>query len=241
MTSLTSVVCSLPPHADPQRAVKDTESAEKTREDCADWLLPNRDLSLERRTTRIPQTRVCGKIGRWRDHEKKTSPSTGDFLGEVDFVWCPEGLREADAHLLFGRSPGGGSSRLAAGGGRCVPLAGDEGCEPGRARPVRGVMLRDAADIGPTGPGYGCRSCRPTPYQPCRGRLVRDRLHGVRARCRSWPTRLRRDARVLAWCCGPAGAGCRCRFIFMSRLVFPDDPGPAGLTAHEGPLPLRGG
>ena len=24
----------------------------------------------------------------------------GDFLGEVDFVWCPEGLREAEAGLL---------------------------------------------------------------------------------------------------------------------------------------------
>ncbi len=24
----------------------------------------------------------------------------GDFLGDVDFRWCPEGLREADAHLL---------------------------------------------------------------------------------------------------------------------------------------------
>lgn len=24
----------------------------------------------------------------------------GDFLGETDFVWCPEGLREADAQLL---------------------------------------------------------------------------------------------------------------------------------------------
>jgi SAM-dependent methyltransferase len=24
----------------------------------------------------------------------------GGFLGDVDFVWCPEGLREADAHLL---------------------------------------------------------------------------------------------------------------------------------------------
>jgi SAM-dependent methyltransferase len=24
----------------------------------------------------------------------------GEFLGAVDFVWCPEGLREADAHLL---------------------------------------------------------------------------------------------------------------------------------------------
>ncbi|TBL26743.1 SAM-dependent methyltransferase, partial [Verrucosispora sp. SN26_14.1] len=24
----------------------------------------------------------------------------GAFLGDVDFVWCPEGLREADARLL---------------------------------------------------------------------------------------------------------------------------------------------
>ncbi|GAA3268169.1 class I SAM-dependent methyltransferase [Dactylosporangium vinaceum] len=24
----------------------------------------------------------------------------GSFLGDADFVWCPEGLREADAHLL---------------------------------------------------------------------------------------------------------------------------------------------
>src|SRR5581483_4837061 len=24
----------------------------------------------------------------------------GEFLGDADFVWCPEGLREADAHLL---------------------------------------------------------------------------------------------------------------------------------------------
>ena len=24
----------------------------------------------------------------------------GDDLGDVDFLWCPEGLREADAHLL---------------------------------------------------------------------------------------------------------------------------------------------
>ena len=24
----------------------------------------------------------------------------GAFLGDNDFVWCPEGLREADAHLL---------------------------------------------------------------------------------------------------------------------------------------------
>ena len=28
------------------------------------------------------------------------SQQNGEFLGDVDFVWCPEGLREADARLL---------------------------------------------------------------------------------------------------------------------------------------------
>jgi hypothetical protein len=47
----------------------------------------------------------------------------GAFLGDVDFVWCPEGLREADAHLLgdvrerrvleLGAGAAAGSARVA--------------------------------------------------------------------------------------------------------------------------------
>jgi SAM-dependent methyltransferase len=37
----------------------------------------------------------------WWDSDADTYQAEhGDFLGEIDFVWCPEGLREADAHLL---------------------------------------------------------------------------------------------------------------------------------------------
>lgn len=37
----------------------------------------------------------------WWDGDADTYQNEhGDFLGEVDFLWCPEGLREADAHLL---------------------------------------------------------------------------------------------------------------------------------------------
>jgi SAM-dependent methyltransferase len=37
----------------------------------------------------------------WWDGEADTYQAEhGDFLGDVDFVWCPEGLREADAGLL---------------------------------------------------------------------------------------------------------------------------------------------
>ncbi len=38
---------------------------------------------------------------RWWDADADAYQAAhGDFLGDVDFVWCPEGLREADAHLL---------------------------------------------------------------------------------------------------------------------------------------------
>lgn len=38
--------------------------------------------------------------GWWDGDADNYQDEHGDFLGETDFVWCPEGLREADAHLL---------------------------------------------------------------------------------------------------------------------------------------------
>ncbi len=38
---------------------------------------------------------------RWWDAEARTyQDEHGDFLGDDDLLWCPEGLREADARLL---------------------------------------------------------------------------------------------------------------------------------------------
>src|SRR5262245_55282758 len=38
--------------------------------------------------------------GWWDGDADNYQAEHGDFLGDVDFVWCPEGLREADARLL---------------------------------------------------------------------------------------------------------------------------------------------
>ena len=38
--------------------------------------------------------------GWWDADADAYQTAHGDFLGDVDFVWCPEGLREADAGLL---------------------------------------------------------------------------------------------------------------------------------------------
>src|SRR4051795_1152149 len=38
---------------------------------------------------------------RWWDADADAyQQEHGSFLGDADFVWCPEGLREADVHLL---------------------------------------------------------------------------------------------------------------------------------------------
>ncbi len=43
-----------------------------------------------------------GRAGRhwWDDYAEEYLAEHGDFLGAADFLWCPEGLREADARLL---------------------------------------------------------------------------------------------------------------------------------------------
>lgn len=38
--------------------------------------------------------------GWWDVNAREYLDEHGDFLGDADFCWCPEGLREADAHLL---------------------------------------------------------------------------------------------------------------------------------------------
>jgi ubiquinone/menaquinone biosynthesis C-methylase UbiE len=52
-----------------------------------------------RRPVTDAESRVASR--RWWDTDADDyQDEHGRFLGDVDFIWCPEGLREADAHLL---------------------------------------------------------------------------------------------------------------------------------------------
>jgi SAM-dependent methyltransferase len=52
-----------------------------------------------RRAVSDAESRVASR--RWWDQDADDYQAEhGTFLGDVDFVWCPEGLREADARLL---------------------------------------------------------------------------------------------------------------------------------------------
>jgi ubiquinone/menaquinone biosynthesis C-methylase UbiE len=54
---------------------------------------------VTRRTVSPAQSRAASR--RWWDGDADAYQAEhGEFLGDVDFVWCPEGLREADAGLL---------------------------------------------------------------------------------------------------------------------------------------------
>lgn len=46
-----------------------------------------------------PDARTVGRAW-WDANAAEYLDEHGEFLGAADFCWCPEGLREADAHLL---------------------------------------------------------------------------------------------------------------------------------------------
>jgi len=57
------------------------------------------DAGVTRRAVSPAESRRASR--HWWDADADAYQAEhGPFLGEADFVWCPEGLREADAHLL---------------------------------------------------------------------------------------------------------------------------------------------
>jgi SAM-dependent methyltransferase len=55
--------------------------------------------SVTRRPVSDDESRIASR-GWWDADADDYQAEHGAFLGDVDFVWCPEGLREADARLL---------------------------------------------------------------------------------------------------------------------------------------------
>ncbi|SCG69154.1 Methyltransferase domain-containing protein [Micromonospora siamensis] len=72
----------------------------------------------------------------------------GAFLGDVDFVWCPEGLREADARLL-GDVTGRRVLELGCGAASCSRWLATQGARP-VAFDLSAGMLRHAAQAADT-------------------------------------------------------------------------------------------
>jgi SAM-dependent methyltransferase len=175
-----------------------------------------------------PEVSVRANRAWWDAVAAEYQAEHGTFLGDADFVWCPEGLREADARLL-GAVRGADVLEIGCGAAQCARWLRTEGARvvgldlsAAQLRYARrldertGVpvptVVADAAAL-PLADGVfdvACSAYGALPFVADVGAVLRE-VH-----------------RVLR----PGG-----RFVFSVshpiRWCFPDNPGPGGLTARE--------
>jgi SAM-dependent methyltransferase len=152
----------------------------------------------------------------------------GDDIGDVDFVWCPEGLREADAGLL-GDVAGRRVLEVGCGSAPCSRWLAAQGADP-VGLDLSGGMLRHAVALG-TSTGIAVplvqAGAERLPFADGCFDLACSAFGAVPFVAE--PDRVMREvARVLR----PGG-----RWVFAvnhpMRWVFSDDPGPDGLVVRQ--------
>ncbi|RKS84224.1 methyltransferase family protein [Motilibacter peucedani] len=151
----------------------------------------------------------------------------GAFLGDADFVWCPEGLREADAHLL-GDVRGATVLEVGAGAAQCSRWLLGAGAARVVATDVSAGQLAASLELDEL---HGTRvplaqaDAQRLPFADAAFDVVCSAFGAVPFVADSAAV-MREAARVLR----PGG-----RWVFSVthplRWAFPDDPGPGGLTA----------
>lgn len=151
----------------------------------------------------------------------------GAFLGDTDFVWGPERLREEDS-MLLGDPAGQRILEIGAGSGQCSRWLRARGATA-VASDLSAGMLRTGREVD-----AGLSPAARVPFVQCDGRSLPfadasfDTVftaYGVVPFVADSDVVMREAARVLR----PGG-----RFVFSTthpfRWAFPDDPGPGGLT-----------
>ncbi len=190
---------------------------------------PPEDSHVARRTVSAHET--AGANRAWWDAEADDYYlEHGAFLGDTDFVWGPERLREADAGLL-GDPHGRRVLEIGAGSGQCSRWLCARGATVVATDLSKG-MVATGVEVNDHVP----ESMR-VPFVQCDGRLLPfadscfDTVftaYGVLPFVADSDVVLREAARVLR-----AGG----RFVFATthpmRWAFPDDPGPNGLTVYQ--------
>lgn len=152
----------------------------------------------------------------------------GDFLGAVDLVWCPENLREADAHLL-GDVAGLRVLEVGCGSAPCARYLTEAGATVvafDLSSGMLGYATAAAERTGVAAPLVQADVCE-MPFADASFDIAFSAFGAVPFVADS-ASAMRQVARVLR----PGG-----RWVFAAthpmRWAFPDDPGPAGLTAIQ--------
>jgi SAM-dependent methyltransferase len=154
----------------------------------------------------------------------------GAFLGDDDFCWCPEGLREADAHLL-GDVAGRRVLEVGSGAAQCARWLHARGAEV-VATDVSGAMLAAGAAVDRRAPG---RAPVPLVQADARRLPFPDASFDVAFTAYGAIPFVPDAERVHAEAARVLRPGGRwvCSVTHPVRWAFPDDPGERGLTADR--------
>jgi SAM-dependent methyltransferase len=150
----------------------------------------------------------------------------GAFLGDADFVWCPENLREADVHLL-GDVSGRDVLEVGCGAAMCSRWLAAQGARPVAFDLSAGMLGHAREGAARTGIDVALVQAD-AQHLPFRDESfdIACTAFGAVSFVADSARVMREVARVLR----PGG-----RWVFATthpmRWTFPDDPGPNGLTA----------
>jgi SAM-dependent methyltransferase len=182
-------------------------------------------VDVTRRPVGQPESRRAQR-GWWDAATGDYLAEHGEFLGDADFVWGPEGLRESAAGLL-GEVAGRRVLEVGSGAAQCSRWLLSQGARA-VARDLSGGMHREAARLG-------TRTGRPVPLVQADAVSLPFADASFDLACSAYggvpfvddsAAVMREVARVLR----PGG-----RWVFSVshpvRWCFPDDPGEAGLVA----------
>ncbi len=187
------------------------------------------DVTVTRRAASQPETVAANRA--WWDAEAGAYYAEhGGFLGDTDFVWGPEGLREADAHLL-GPLAGRRVLEIGAGAAQCSRWVAAQGADVvatdlsmgmlAQGRSINAALSDERAKV----PLLQCDGLA-LPFADEAFDVVFT-AYGVVPFVADSMGLLREVCRVLA----PGG-----RFVYSTthpfRWTLPDDPGDAGLTVR---------
>jgi SAM-dependent methyltransferase len=167
---------------------------------------------------------------RWWDGEAPFYQAEhGEFLGDVDLLWCPEGMREADAHLL-GEVAGRDVLEVGCGAAQGARWLVGAGARVTAFDVSYGQLQQSRRLDASTGVRVERLVQADAQFLPFRSEsfdVVASAFGAIPFVADSART-MREVARVLR----PGG-----RLVFSVthpvRWVFPDDPGPGGLTVQQ--------
>ena len=165
----------------------------------------------------------------WDASAREYQDEHGGFLGDADLLWCPEGLREADAHLLgdvagrdvleVGCGAAQGARWLVAAGARVTAFD----VSLGQLQQARELDARTGVRVA----RLVQADAQALPFRDAAFDLVVSAFGAIPFVADSAGTTAEL-ARVLR----PGG-----RLVFSvthpTRWAFPDDPGPGGLTVAQ--------